>query len=460
MLTRLIGVALTIMIACGAVAAFETGGGSRISVGVKSKQTANPQGITIMGATGSGGIRIEPPAVFSGLTTAYQPGLAGWKRCRWNGSNENSVLSDCVDWPPASGGASYSTLPGDPMDSAALAALLNAKAGLVKPTFQGYSVAAGTIAKVPTAAPGNTTQVANMAAVSAAVGGAVSKTAAISTVTTLANGTLYKVATGTDIHTLPATSANGRIGVFSTYSAVKIKGATASDYFIDVKTGTATAAGYSIKMPKFAECWLSSYANDNVWLVNCGASAIEQSVLSYSVYTINDDFSSNTIANYTSIAQTMTITGGSAHGTTWNTTVYRHNTATGSNDHWAQATVSNQSSDYGGIVVGNNGGAGYYVAFITGNTVRVQNTNSAWFATNSTGTFPNGTYALKVQIDTDGSSRARFNVWVNNVKYINDASDTTSSVTRGQYIGTYFRRTSANSDVVVDNLIAASGSAP
>lgn len=171
---------------------------------------------------------------------------------------------------------------------------------------------------------------------------------------------------------------------------------------------------------------------------------------------IDDNFSTDTSANYTNIAQTLSISGGAAHGTAWETTIAYHETATGSNNHWVKGDCVAGASDNGGLILGSNG-TQYYFAEIANGTLYIKSYNANW-STNYAGSYTNGTtYNVAVQIDTDGSNHARFNAWVNGSQVITNVSDAGDNVTRGQYVGVRIKRTGSNTDVTVDNLQGNSG---
>jgi len=175
--------------------------------------------------------------------------------------------------------------------------------------------------------------------------------------------------------------------------------------------------------------------------------------------TILDDFSSDTTANYTNITQTLSISGGAAHGTAWeNVTAAYHETTTGSNDHWVKGTcsINSDGTDSACLLVGSNGTQYYHTVF-AGGDFKIYSTPGSYVDIYD-GTYANSsTHDVAVQIDTDGSSHARFNVWIDGVQIFTNVYDPTDAVTRGPYVGMYIDRGNTNDDVTVDNLEGDAG---
>lgn len=171
---------------------------------------------------------------------------------------------------------------------------------------------------------------------------------------------------------------------------------------------------------------------------------------------ISDDFSSDTTANYTNIIQTLSISGGVAHGTVWeNNTAAYHETTTGSNDHWVSATCTAGDTDSACVMLGSNG-TDYYFSEFAGGVFKIWSSVGSYSVVYN-GSYADGAHTVAIQIDTDGSSHPRFNAWIDGVQRITNDSDTADSITRGPYVGLRFDRGTTGVDVTVDNLAAGSG---
>jgi hypothetical protein len=177
-------------------------------------------------------------------------------------------------------------------------------------------------------------------------------------------------------------------------------------------------------------------------------------------YAVDDNFSTNTIENYTNITGTMSISGGKAIGTAWETNITYHETATGNNNHWVSGDCTAGASDNSCLILGSSGtGTEYYFVEIVGGSLVIKSGDANW-STSYAGSYTNGAvYSVAVQIDTDGSSHARFNAWVGGSRVITNASDTGDNVTRGQYVGvrTKNNSTSNTATYTTDNLKGNSG---
>ena len=170
---------------------------------------------------------------------------------------------------------------------------------------------------------------------------------------------------------------------------------------------------------------------------------------------ISDDFSSDTTANYTNIIQTLSISGGVAHGTVKNNTVAYHETTTGGNDHWVSATCTAGDTDSACVMLGSNG-TDYYFSEFAGGVFKIWSSVGSYSVVYN-GSYADGAHTVAIQIDTDGSSHPRFNAWIDGVQRITNDSDTADSITRGPYVGLRFDRGTTGVDVTVDNLAAGSG---
>jgi hypothetical protein len=176
-------------------------------------------------------------------------------------------------------------------------------------------------------------------------------------------------------------------------------------------------------------------------------------------FAVDDTFTTDTIANYTNISGTMAISGGKAIGAAWETNITYHETATGSNNHWVSGDCTAGAGDNSCLIVGSNG-TQYYFIEISSGTIYIKSNADANWSTNYAGSYTNGTvYTVAVQIDTDGSSHARFNAWVGGTQVITNVSDTGDNVARGQYVGvrTKNNSTANTSTYTTDNLKGNSG---
>lgn len=171
----------------------------------------------------------------------------------------------------------------------------------------------------------------------------------------------------------------------------------------------------------------------------------------YEYFEIADNFETDTSANYIPLSGGITVGSGVAHGSAWALTKATHKTALGGPDHWVQANVSYSGlSDYGGLIarVDTANRTGYAVYFSGGKIVlgRFAGALSTWLA-QFAGGYTAGTY--KVKLAVLGST---VEVYVNGTLVISKI-DTTYPV--GTHVGVLMNRDSKNTDVTIDNLIAA-----
>lgn len=218
--------------------------------------------------------------------------------------------------------------------------------------------------------------------------------------------------------------------------------ATASSTAGAVVSGTATVGGVTSDPP------FSITTESSVTLV------------------IDDNFATDTVANYTNIISavpsvsqgTLGISGGAAHGSTaWQTTVAYHETPTGSNDHWVRGTCTAGVSDNACLILGSNGTQYYFVEMV-GGSLYIRSNDVDYSASYVGGYTAGSTHDVAVQIATDGSAHAVFTAFVDGSQVtLGNATDLGNNVVRGQYIGVRIKRGTSNTDYSVDNLKANSG---
>lgn len=173
--------------------------------------------------------------------------------------------------------------------------------------------------------------------------------------------------------------------------------------------------------------------------------------------TIYDDFSSDTIANYTAIAGSMTISGEKLHGQAYASSVLYHETTTGSNDHYVQGKLLKVSGDESGLVLRCNGTTGYYIFIDSLTVVKLNSFNGATPAYVGAWTVPTLTDGQEILIKVSVSGNV-FSLFLdyNGDGDFDDTNEvettlTSSTYTTGEYIGPYISRGAADA-VTVDNL--------
>jgi len=168
--------------------------------------------------------------------------------------------------------------------------------------------------------------------------------------------------------------------------------------------------------------------------------------------TINDDFSSDTINNYTSIKFQPYIDGGLARGQAWKESLMYHNTPLG-NDHTVEALITHNSNttDTGGLLfridpVLTTG----YSAFFEKNTLRLYRFEGDSKTQIASAQNIAGTVTVRASITGN-----LIQIFIDNIEVINV---TDSTYTSGEYVGMYFYRGWTNTDETIDNFKAQSHS--
>lgn len=168
---------------------------------------------------------------------------------------------------------------------------------------------------------------------------------------------------------------------------------------------------------------------------------------------IFDDFSVNTtIANYTTINGSLTISSGAMRGVAYTNKWMYHNTATGSNDHWVQADITPGGSTTDGGVIGvrSDGTTGYQLTITHGTPGQIilRSFNGSTVSAPLTGTknpdIANAVHTVKLSV-----SGSTFTAWLDGVSQ-GTWTDTTYST--GQYIVVGSKSGSSSSAHTVDNL--------
>jgi hypothetical protein len=196
---------------------------------------------------------------------------------------------------------------------------------------------------------------------------------------------------------------------------------------------------------------------------NNGAALNQQTVVVVSDG-INDDFSSNTIANYTAINGSISISGGNlGGGTAWVSNYAIHNNPTGSNDHYVQGKIQSGGTTAGGTIgLRSNGSTGYLVCLNADSSrLYLYAFNGKALTGNPNGNYPKpitgssgaGSYTVKLTIS--GSTIHAY-IDLNNNGVFTDANEdlgvwTDTTYSTGQYVVVGALRGSDNSDYRVDN---------
>lgn len=170
---------------------------------------------------------------------------------------------------------------------------------------------------------------------------------------------------------------------------------------------------------------------------------------------ITDDFSTDTSANYTAITNSMSVSGGVAHGQTWHVSRLYHETTLSSADHYAQADcVVSNNMDHSFLMARCDGTHYYRTCLRDGNKVVLyRDTTLIDTFYGSAGQFAAGTYTVKISVSGTGAT-VNIKVDVGGTNRI-DYNDTDAGrLTTGSYVGIGFARDSDNGDCTVDNLTA------
>lgn len=155
-------------------------------------------------------------------------------------------------------------------------------------------------------------------------------------------------------------------------------------------------------------------------------------------------------SNYTAINGSLTIASNKAIGSAWAGKWMHHNTSTGSNDHYAQATVFpgvSSSSDGSGVIVRSNGTTGYMVQLYAGTPGAIilypfnGSSVAAHVGANIDVNITDAPHVLKLSV-----SGSTFTVWLDGVS---QGTWTDSTYSSGQYIGISSR--SAGTELSVDD---------
>lgn len=165
-------------------------------------------------------------------------------------------------------------------------------------------------------------------------------------------------------------------------------------------------------------------------------------------YDISETF--DNVTNWTNIAETLSASGGKAHGTADTTTLSRHNTQLSSADHWVEGKLMHHSTngDYNALVLRCASDGSHYVkVYLSGGYIRVNDDGGNWSAEYN-GSYSNMTeYTVKATL-----SGTNIIVTVDGVERINYSSALNNLT--GQYVGVRFVREYSNADVTIDDFTA------
>lgn len=172
-------------------------------------------------------------------------------------------------------------------------------------------------------------------------------------------------------------------------------------------------------------------------------------------YEIDDDFSTNTSADYTIITGYFGVSGGVAYcPQAWDGGIAYHETALSSVNHYAQASVTYSGSEDGAGLIVRSDGTNYYRVYFSGGEVKVRRNDNEWFdnTDDHDGSYATDTYTLKCEVETVGSTVV-FKTYVGGILVSTSTDDTGGRYTTGSYIGLWFYRGNANYNATADNLI-------
>jgi len=169
-------------------------------------------------------------------------------------------------------------------------------------------------------------------------------------------------------------------------------------------------------------------------------SIIKKRVAAGSSYEIDDDYSTDTQADYTNITQTMSVSSGAAHGTDWQVTVSYHETALSSVDHYVQADCNGSSGTDGSTLIARCDNTNYYYVYWDNGVLKLKCSDNRWLGSYGSGL--SGDYTIKMIVSGSGAS-VDIDVYVDDTLRI-DVSDTHEDrLTTGSYVGVRFQRGTA-----------------
>jgi hypothetical protein len=138
---------------------------------------------------------------------------------------------------------------------------------------------------------------------------------------------------------------------------------------------------------------------------NANDYAADALVIAYAApsnHEVEDDFSTDTSADYTVLSGTLVIESGSANADGGDMRAW-HETELSSANMYAQATVTNGNSRGGGLIARRSGSnSNYYLANVSGGEVKLYN-QSGFMAETSGGTYTASSYEVRFEVETSGS---------------------------------------------------------
>jgi hypothetical protein len=183
------------------------------------------------------------------------------------------------------------------------------------------------------------------------------------------------------------------------------------------------------------------------------------------VYEIEDDYSTDTTANYTrtegDATAALSISGGKLHQSiSYKGGGWYHETSLSSTNHYVQADLLNatNTNDRAGLKARHNGTDTYYYVRFNGDTIYLYRSidGTRTYLDDYNGSYVGGAeYNVKLSVSGTGET-VNVTVDVDGTQRINYSDISESRIISGSYIGIELSRSSQDYDVTIDNLIADS----
>lgn len=182
---------------------------------------------------------------------------------------------------------------------------------------------------------------------------------------------------------------------------------------------------------------------------NQGVAIHQQTVSAIANGGLTDDFSINSVANYTILSGGLNIYDGKAHANgAWKTTYAIHNQELASSDHWVEADVYTDGANAtGGLLfrVNKTEKTGYMASFANGYvTIHSHSSGTKNWLANYKGNFSAGTYKLRAEI-----SENIIKIYVNGIFVL---QTTNTTYTTGNNVGLFIEPYGKDTLVTIDNL--------
>jgi len=166
---------------------------------------------------------------------------------------------------------------------------------------------------------------------------------------------------------------------------------------------------------------------------------------------IDDDFESDTSANYTAITNDMVrpVADGNAHGSTnWANNIVYHETEL-SSDHWIKVTAEDGS--VGGLIGYDSAGDDGYVFYVAGAYSQVKYVTNGAIGSDACNdvNIPGESAPFLLEASWNGADD--MDLWINGTQYVTDCDPGTTY--SGTYVGLMWKRTSGT-NYYTDDLTA------